>query len=57
MKTSNEINTKFTAYMSEGDSGIRREPVYCKELGFAMEKLKDGYTLNDLWAVIPSAKG
>lgn len=42
--------------MSDGDSGTRREPVYCKELGLAMEKLKDGYTLNDLWAVIPSAK-
>jgi Bardet-Biedl syndrome 5 protein len=53
----NEINSNFSAYLSEGDSGIvRREPFYCKELGFAMEKLKDGYSLKDLWDVIPSNK-
>jgi Bardet-Biedl syndrome 5 protein len=52
-----EINSNFSAYLSEGDSGIqRREPFYCKELGFAMETLKDGYTLKDLWEVIPSGK-
>lgn len=52
---SSEINCKFTAYLSEGDSGTHREPFYCKELGFAMEKLRDGYTIKDLWNVMGSA--
>jgi Bardet-Biedl syndrome 5 protein len=52
---SSEINSKFTAYLSEGDSEQHREPFYCKELGFAMEKLKDGYTIRDLWSVMGSA--
>ncbi|XP_045111701.1 Bardet-Biedl syndrome 5 protein homolog [Portunus trituberculatus] len=30
------------------------EPVYSAELGLAVEKLKDGYTLQTLWEVIPS---
>lgn len=51
---SSEINCKFTAYLSEGDSEERREPFYCKELGFAMEKLRDGYTIKDLWNVMSS---
>lgn len=52
---SSEINCKFTAYLSEGDIEERREPFYCKELGFAMEKLRDGYTIKDLWNVMGSA--
>lgn len=51
---SSEINSKFTAYLSEGDSETHREPFYCKELGFAMEKLKDGFTIKDLWNVMGS---
>lgn len=50
---SNEINSKFTSYLNQGgDNEKQREPLYCKELGFAMEKLRDGYTLKDLWHVI-----
>lgn len=49
-----EINTKFSTYLAEGTDSTNREPFYCKELGFAMEKIKDGYTLKDLWEVIPS---
>lgn len=52
---SSEINSKFTAYLSEGDSEAHREPFYCKELGFAMEKLKEGFTIKDLWNVMGSA--
>lgn len=49
------INSKFTAYLADGSGvGKRRDVFYCKELGFAMEKLKDGYTIKDLWEVIPS---
>ena len=52
---SSEINSKFTAYLSQGDSEKHRQPFYCKELGFAMEKLRDGYTIKDLWNVMGSA--
>lgn len=50
----NEINMKFSSYLAEGNDSKVRKPVYCKELGFAMEKIKDGFTLKDLWEVIPS---
>lgn len=50
-----EMNTKFSNYLSDDSVPDQQEPVYCKELGFAMEKIKDGYTLNDLWHVIPSS--
>lgn len=50
------INSKFTAYLADGSGvGKKRDVFYCKELGFAMEKLKDGYTIKDLWEVIPSS--
>lgn len=49
-----EMNTKFSNYLSDDSVSGQQAPVYCKELGFAMEKIKDGYTLNDLWDVIPS---
>lgn len=51
---SNEINTKFSTYLAEGTETGRRPPFYCKELGFAMEKIRDGFTLKDLWEVVPS---
>lgn len=51
-----EINTKFSTYLAEGGAKSGpRPPFYCKELGFAMEKIKDGFTLKDLWEVIPSS--
>lgn len=31
-----------------------REPVYSEELGLAVEKLKDGFTIQGLWEVVPS---
>ncbi|ETN59012.1 bardet-Biedl syndrome 5 protein [Anopheles darlingi] len=54
-----EINSKFTAYLAdgtgqEGATARGRKPFYCKELGFAMESLKEGYTVKDLWDVLPS---
>ncbi|XP_031624811.1 Bardet-Biedl syndrome 5 protein homolog [Contarinia nasturtii] len=49
-----EINTKFSTYLADGTDNGRRPPFYCKELGFAMEKIKDGFTLKDLWEVIPT---
>lgn len=49
-----EINTHFTNYLTEDSTGGQREPFYCKQLGFAMEKIRDGFALKDLWEVIPS---
>lgn len=49
-----EINTNFSNYLADDSIGSQREPFYCKQLGFAMEKIRDGFTLKDLWEVIPS---
>lgn len=57
-----EVNTKLSSYLADdsamsggsNSSSRHREPFYCKELGFAMEKIKDGYKLADLWEVVPT---
>ena len=36
-----------------GHEGRDRPPVYCPELGLAIEQLKDGYTLDSLWQILP----
>ncbi len=42
----------LAAYYAEGGSkGVDREPVFSAELGLAIEKLRDGTTLEDLWNV------
>ncbi|XP_037093681.1 Bardet-Biedl syndrome 5 protein homolog [Pollicipes pollicipes] len=43
----------FASYFADGDHAQDREPVYCPELGLAMERLKDGFTLQSLWQVVP----
>lgn len=51
----NQININFSTYLADnGDGVVQRQPVYSKELGFSMEKIKDGYTLKDLWDVVVS---
>lgn len=42
----------FAAYFADGLHQSDREPVFCEELGLAVEKLKDGFTLKELWEVI-----
>lgn len=57
-----EINTKLSSYLADDGAAMsgdvnttgHREPFYCKELGFAMEKIKEGYKLADLWEVVPT---
>uniref|UniRef100_A0A914UX40 Bardet-Biedl syndrome 5 n=1 Tax=Plectus sambesii TaxID=2011161 RepID=A0A914UX40_9BILA len=53
-----EIDTRavrpdaFAAYFADGGkSDQSRCPVYSEELGLAIEKLKDGFTLRDLWEI------
>ncbi|KAG5875819.1 hypothetical protein JTB14_008133 [Gonioctena quinquepunctata] len=48
-----EISNTISAYLA--DEGHTKDglPVYCPELGLAVEKIKDGYTVQKLWEVIP----
>lgn len=32
--------------------GADREPIYCAELGLAVEQLKEGLTVEQLWSVL-----
>nr|CAI5851997.1 unnamed protein product [Callosobruchus analis] len=51
--TRNEIGNTIASYLA--DEGHKdRPPVYSNELGLAIETLKEGYTLQKLWEVIPS---
>jgi len=52
--TSSSNSDAFAAYFADGDMSQDREPVYCEELGLAIEKLKDGFSLQSLWEVLPS---
>ncbi|KAK6050345.1 hypothetical protein COOONC_12149 [Cooperia oncophora] len=46
----------FAAYFSDGgtSSEERRPPVYSEELGLAVEQLKQGFTITDLWNIYMS---
>jgi Bardet-Biedl syndrome 5 protein len=52
-ETSDEMSNAFVAYFADGGVDRDREPVYCRELGLAIERPKDGFTLQSLWEVIP----
>lgn len=52
-----ENNPDIIASYLEDDGqniGNDSKPVYCPKLGLAIEKIKDGFTLESLWNVIPS---
>jgi hypothetical protein len=45
----------WAAYCAEGDgdaAGSGREPVYCPELGLAIETPRDGATIQQLWSIL-----
>ncbi|GFR91599.1 Bardet-Biedl syndrome 5 protein homolog [Elysia marginata] len=42
----------FAAYFADGNKEKDREPVYSEELGLAVEKLKEGFTIAGLWQVL-----
>lgn len=42
----------FAAYFADGNKDKDRDPVYSEELGLAIEKLRDGFTLQGLWDVM-----
>ncbi len=41
----------LASYYVEGGRATDREAVFCPELGLAIEKLKDGITIEDLWSI------
>uniref|UniRef100_A0A671YUE2 Bardet-Biedl syndrome 5 protein homolog n=1 Tax=Sparus aurata TaxID=8175 RepID=A0A671YUE2_SPAAU len=47
-----EQTDAFTAYFADGNKQQDREPVFSDELGLAVEKLKEGFTLQGLWEVM-----
>lgn len=57
-----EVNSKLNSYLAAGSwssssdkyTKTPRNPIYCKALGFAIESIRDGYKLQDLWDVLPS---
>ncbi|EDV26742.1 Bardet-Biedl syndrome 5 protein-like protein [Trichoplax sp. H2] len=49
-----EATDAFAAYFADGNKQSDRPPVYNEQLGLAVEKLMDGYTLASLWEVVPN---
>lgn len=47
-----EQSDAFAAYFADGDKQRDRPPVFSDELGLAVERLKDGFTLSNLWQVV-----
>lgn len=42
----------IAAYFADANKGMDREPVYCGHLGLAVEQLKEGNTVEQLWSVL-----
>lgn len=47
----NEQRDLFAAYLADSNKVKDSDPVFSEELGLAIEKLRDGYTLQSLWEV------
>ncbi|KAK6640909.1 hypothetical protein RUM44_012607 [Polyplax serrata] len=53
--TSSVISRTVNVYIADDDiNPAARPPVYCSDLGLAVEELKEGFTMQDLWEVLPS---
>ena len=50
---SHENTDAFAAYLADGGSHQDREVVFCRELGVAIEKIREGFTLESLWSILP----
>jgi Bardet-Biedl syndrome 5 protein len=44
----------WAAYCADGAeaAGMGREPMYCQELGLAIETPRDGATVQQLWSIL-----
>lgn len=54
IENTGDQNDVFAAYFADGDKQRDRDPVFSEELGLAVEKLKDGFTIGGLWEVVQS---
>ena len=46
-------NAALLAYFADGsDNNIDNNPVYCPSLGLAIEQLRPGVTIEQLWQVL-----
>ncbi|KAK4872487.1 hypothetical protein RN001_014516 [Aquatica leii] len=50
----NELSNALITYMANAEHAKDRPVVYSSELGLAIESLKDGFTIQKLWEVVPS---
>lgn len=41
----------LASYYADGEKNVDREPVFAPELGLAVEKLREGVTIEELWSV------
>lgn len=49
-----EMSNTLTAYMADEGHEKDRPAVYSNDLGLATESVKEGFTIQKLWEVIPS---
>ncbi|XP_061404975.1 Bardet-Biedl syndrome 5 protein homolog isoform X2 [Lethenteron reissneri] len=47
-----EPSDAFVAYFADGNKQQDRDPIFNEDLGLAVEKLRDGFTLQSLWDVV-----
>ncbi|GLH13244.1 Bardet-Biedl syndrome 5 protein-like protein [Gryllus bimaculatus] len=52
-ESSDVMSNAFVAYFADGNFTQDQEPEYCSDIGLAIEKPKEGYTLQSLWDIIP----
>jgi Bardet-Biedl syndrome 5 protein len=53
----NDLSNALVTYSLDQREEAAGKPVYCPELGLAVEKLSDGYTMQSLWEVLPPQTG
>lgn len=51
----NDMSNTLLSYSLDQQDENPSYPVYCPELGLAVEKLKEGYSIKQLWEVIPTS--
>lgn len=44
----------IAAYLTDEGTKKDQEVVYCPQLGLAIEKIKDGFSLESLWQIVPN---
>lgn len=49
----NDMSNALISYSIDQRDENDSQPMYCPELGLAVESLKEGFTMKQLWEVIP----